>query len=160
MDLPILSIVTFLPIVAAVFLLVCKFQNQRHYFTYGLFFSFINFILSCVLVSAFDKTGKIFQFLEIKRIFTSYDIKYIMGIDGISLLMIILTAFLVPICLFISINSIEKRVKEYVIAFLLIEGLVIGSFCALDLILFYIFFEAILIPMFLLIGVWGGVNRI
>lgn len=160
MDLPILSIVTFLPIVAAVFLLVCKFQNQRHYFTYGLFFSFINFILSCVLVSAFDKTGKIFQFLEIKRIFTSYDIKYIMGIDGISLLMIILTAFLVPICLFISINSIEKRVKEYVIAFLLIEGLVIGSFCALDLILFYIFFEAMLIPMFLLIGVWGGVNRI
>ncbi len=160
MDLPILSIVTFLPIVAAVLLLFVKFKNQRNFFIYGLVVSFINLFLTSALLSAFNKADKNFQFGEIIRIFSSYNIKYIMGVDGISLMMIVLTAILVPICLAISIKSIEKRVKEYVISFLLIEGLVIGSFCALDLLLFYIFFEAMLIPMFLLIGVWGGVNRI
>lgn len=160
MDLPILSIVTFLPIVAAFLLLFFKFKNPRNYFIYGLVASFINLFLTSALVSAFDKAEKNFQFSEIINIFTIHNIKYIMGVDGISLMMIILTAILTPVCLAISIKSIDKRVKEYVIAFLLIEGLVIGSFCALDLLLFYIFFEAMLIPMFLLIGVWGGVNRI
>lgn len=160
MDLPILSIVTFLPILAAIFLLFFKFRNQRHYFVYGLIVSFVNLFLTTLLLSAFSKNESAFQFSEIISIFSSYNIKYIMGIDGISLMMIVLTAILVPICLAISFKSIDKRVKEYVIAFLLIEGLVIGSFCALDLLLFYIFFEAMLIPMFLLIGVWGGVNRI
>lgn len=160
MDLPILSIVTFLPIIAAVLLLFVKFKNPRNFFIYGLFVSFANLFLTSALLSAFNKADKNFQFGEIVNIFTSYNIKYIMGVDGISLMMILLTAILIPICLAISIKSIDKRVKEYVIAFLLIEGLVIGSFCALDLLLFYVFFEAMLIPMFLLIGVWGGVNRI
>ncbi len=160
MDLPILSIVTFLPILAAIFLFFLKLRNQRHYFTFGLVVSFINLFLTSALLSAFSKNEPGFQFNEVVRIFSLYNIKYIMGIDGISLMMIVLTAVLIPICLAISVKSIDKRVKEYVIAFLLIEGLVIGSFCALDLLLFYIFFEAMLIPMFLLIGVWGGVNRI
>ncbi len=160
MDLPILSVITFLPIVAAVLLLFCNFKNQRFYFGYGLLVSAINLFLTTSLLSAFDKAAKGFQFSEVIRIFSAYNIKYIMAVDGISLMMIVLTAILVPICLAISVKSIDKRVKEYVIAFLLIEGLVIGSFCALDLLLFYIFFEAMLIPMFLLIGVWGGVNRI
>ncbi len=160
MDLPILSIVTFLPIIAAVLLLFVKFKNPRNFFIYGLFISFVNLFLTSAMLSAFNKGDKNFQFGEIVNIFTTYNIKYIMGVDGISLMMILLTAALIPICLAISIKSINKRVKEYVIAFLLIEGLVIGSFCALDLLLFYIFFEAMLIPMFLLIGVWGGVNRI
>ena len=160
MDLPILSIVTFLPIIAAVLLLFVKFKNPRNFFIYGLFVSFANLFLTSAMLSAFNKADKNFQFGEIVNIFTSYNIKYIMGVDGISLMMILLTAILIPICLAISIKSIDKRVKEYVIAFLLIEGLVIGSFCALDLLLFYVFFEAMLIPMFLLIGVWGGVNRI
>ena len=160
MDLPILSIVTFLPIIAAVLLLFVKFKNPRNFFIYGLFVSFANLFLTSAMLSAFNKADKNFQFAEIINIFTSYNIKYIMGVDGISLMMILLTAILIPICLAISIKSIDKRVKEYVIAFLLIEGLVIGSFCALDLLLFYVFFEAMLIPMFLLIGVWGGVNRI
>ncbi|NBV05668.1 MAG: NADH-quinone oxidoreductase subunit M [Proteobacteria bacterium] len=160
MNLPILSIITFLPILAAAFLLLLKFKNSRNYFIYGLVVSFINLFLTIFVVSSFNKAEKFFQFRQVIEIFSNYNIKYMMGVDGISLMMILLTAFLIPICLAISIKSIEKRVKEYVIAFLLIEGLVIGSFCALDLLLFYIFFEAMLIPMFLLIGVWGGVNRI
>lgn len=160
MDLPILSIVTFLPIVAAALLFFFKLKNQRHYFIYGLVVSFINLFLTSALLSAFSKTEKTFQFTEVINLFSAHNIKYIMGVDGISLMMIVLTALLIPICLAISIKSVDKRVKEFVVAFLLIEGLVIGSFCALDLLLFYIFFEAMLIPMFLLIGVWGGVNRI
>jgi len=160
MQFPILSTLIFLPIIAAILLLFIKFKNNRGYYIYGLVFSFINLALSCKLLLAFDKKIDGFQFAEIFRFISNHDIKYFVGIDGISLLMIVLTAFLTPICLAISINSIEKRVKEYVVAFLLIEGFVIGSFCALDLLFFYIFFEAMLIPMFLVIGVWGGVNRI
>jgi NADH-quinone oxidoreductase subunit M len=98
--------------------------------------------------------------VESFKFLSEYDIKYLVGIDGISLLMIILTTFLTPICLLTSINSIQNRVKEYVIAFLFLEGCVIGSFIAMDLVLFYIFFEAMLIPMFLIIGIWGGKDRI
>ncbi len=160
MNYPILSTLIFLPIVAAILLLFVKTKHTRAYWVYGLFISFVNLGLSCFLLYKFNKQLPGFQFTEVFRIFTGRDIKYFVGIDGISLLMILLTAFLTPICLAISIFSIEKRVKEYVIAFLLIEGFVIGSFCALDLLFFYIFFEAMLIPMFLVIGIWGGENRI
>ena len=98
--------------------------------------------------------------MEIFHLMPNRDIKYFLGIDGISLLMIVLTAILTPICLAISMESIQKRVKEFVVAFLVLEGLVIGSFACLDLLFFYIFFEAMLIPMFLIIGVWGGENRV
>lgn len=160
MNFPILSSLIFLPILAVIPLLFLKLKNSRGYYFYGLAVSFINLALSLKLLFLFDKKNPEFQFTEIFRFISQYDIKYFVGIDGISLLMIVLTAFLTPICLAISINSIEKRVKEYVIAFLLIEGMVIGSFCALDLLFFYIFFEAMLIPMFLVIGIWGGENRI
>jgi NADH-quinone oxidoreductase subunit M len=160
MHFPILSTLIFLPIVAAILLLFVKTKCTRAYWIYGLFISFVNLGLSCFLLYKFNKSIAGFQFTEIFRIFTGRDIKYFVGIDGISLLMILLTTFLTPICLAISIFSIEKRVKEYVIAFLLIEAFVIGSFCALDLLFFYIFFEAMLIPMFLVIGIWGGENRI
>lgn len=160
MTLPILSTITFLPIVAAVLLLLIKFKNPKNYYYYGLAVSFANFFLCCKLLINFDKKIAEFQFLEVFRFLSQYNIKYQMGVDGISILMIILTAFLIPICLAISTKSIETRIREFVVAFLLIEGLVIGSFCALDLLLFYVFFEAMLIPMFLLIGIWGGVNRI
>jgi NADH-quinone oxidoreductase subunit M len=98
--------------------------------------------------------------MEIIPLLSNHDIKYFLGIDGVSLLMIVLTCALTPICLLISINSISTRIKEFVISFLLIEAFVIGAFCALDLLLFYIFFEVMLIPMFLVIGIWGGENRI
>lgn len=160
MNFPILSVLTFLPILSAFFLFFVKMKEQRHYYAYGFVMSFVNLALSCKLLYDFDKSKIGFQFTEIVKIFTHQDIKYAMGVDGISLLMIVLTAFLVPICFAVSMNSIEKRVKEYVAAFLLIEGFVIGSFAALDLLLFYVFFEAMLIPMFLVIGIWGGVNRI
>ncbi len=160
MHFPILSTLIFLPILAAILLLVVNFKNSRNYYIYGLVVSFIVLIISCKLLLIFDKDSAGFQFAEIFRFISNHDIKYFVGIDGISLLMIVLTAFLTPVCLAISINSIEKRVKEYVVAFLLIEGFVIGSFCALDLLFFYIFFEAMLIPMFLVIGIWGGENRI
>ena len=83
-----------------------------------------------------------------------------MGVDGISMLFVILTTFLMPLCILASWESIEKRVKEYMIAFLLLETLMIGVFCALDIVLFYVFFEAGLIPMFIIIGVWGGKRRV
>lgn len=160
MNFPILSTLIFLPIFAALLLLFFNFKNSRAYFTYGIIASLINLLLSVKLLAIFDKKIAGFQFTEVARIFGHHDIKYFVGIDGISLLLILLTTFLIPICLAISIKSIEKRVKEYVIAFLLIEAFVIGSFCALDLLFFYIFFEAMLIPMFLVIGIWGGENRI
>jgi NADH-quinone oxidoreductase subunit M len=160
MSFPILSTLIFLPILAAVLLFFINFKNSRGYFIYGLAISIINFLISIKLLCAFDKQNGAFQFTETLRFISNYDIKYFLGIDGISLLMIVLTTFLIPICLAISLDSITKRVKEYVVCFLFIEGLVIGSFSSLDLLFFYIFFEAILIPMFLVIGIWGGANRI
>ncbi len=160
MPFPILSTLIFLPILAVIALLFINFKNSRNYFTYGLAISFINFALSCKLLCDFNKNLDGFQFTEVFKLLTNYDIKYFVGVDGISILMILLTTFLTPICLAISLKSIEKRIKEYVISFLLIEAFVIGSFCALDLVFFYIFFEAMLIPMFLVIGIWGGENRI
>lgn len=160
MTFPILSTLIFLPILASILLIFLKFKNSRNYFILGLVVSFVELVLSCKLLQGFNKNLGGFQFTEKFAILSGYDVKYFVGIDGISILMILLTAALTPICLAISLKSIEKRVKEYVISFLLIEAFVIGSFCALDLILFYIFFEAMLIPMFLVIGIWGGENRI
>lgn len=160
MNFPILSILTFFPIIAAVLLLFINFKNSRNFYIYGIVISLIELLLTLKPLFGFDKNSAEFQFKEVFRFFSIFDIKYFVGIDGISLLMIVLTAILTPICLAISMDSINKRVKEFVVAFLLIEGFVIGSFCALDLLFFYIFFEAMLIPMFLIIGVWGGENRI
>lgn len=160
LNFPILSILIFLPIIAAILMLPLRLKNARGYYAIGFVASLTNLALSCVLLCGFNSEIAGFQFSEIIKFSSSYDIKYYLGIDGISLLMIVLTAILTPICLAISVNSINKRIKEYVIAFLLIEGFVIASFCSLDLLFFYIFFEAMLIPMFLVIGIWGGENRI
>ena len=116
------------------------------------------FALSILLVMSFDRTQSGFQFTEDAAWFSG--LHYHMGVDGISVLFLLLTAFLMPICILASWKSIETRVVEYMIAFLVLETLVIGVFCALDLLVFYLFFEAQLIPMFLIIGIWGGKNRI
>jgi len=160
LNFPILSTLIFLPIIAAILMLPLRLKNARGYYAIGFVASLTNLALSCVLLFSFNREIAGFQFSEIIRFSSSYDIKYYLGIDGISLLMIVLTAILTPICLVISVNSINKRIKEYVVAFLLIEAFVIASFCSLDLLFFYIFFEAMLIPMFLVIGIWGGENRI
>jgi NADH-quinone oxidoreductase subunit M len=114
--------------------------------------------LSVLLVAAFDRTTSGFQFTEDAVWFSG--LHYHMGVDGISVLFVLLTAFLMPICIVASWKSIETRVIEYMIAFLVLETLVIGVFCALDLLVFYLFFEGQLIPMFLIIGIWGGKNRV
>ncbi len=157
---PILSLITFLPIVAAILLLPISSKNPKNFYNFGLLISFVTFVLSIKLLFSFDKSSTDFQFVEILRILEGQGFKYHMGIDGISVLLIVLTTFLIPICLAISINSVTNRVKEYVIYFLLLEGFTIGSFCAIDLLLFYVLFEAMLIPMFLIIGIWGGQQRI
>ena len=118
----------------------------------------VTFALSLVLTLAFDPANPGFQFVEDLPWFAG--LHYRMGVDGISVLFVLLTAFLLPICIAASWKSVEKRVVEYLIAFLLLETLVIGVFCALDLILFYLFFEGGLVPMFLIIGIWGGKRRV
>lgn len=118
------------------------------------------FALSLMLLSGFDGTSADFQFVEHMPWFVGYNIDYHVGIDGISLWLVLLTTFLMPICILCSWKSIESRVGEFMALFLVLEALVIGTFVALDLLLFYLFFEAVLIPMYLIIGIWGGKNRI
>ena len=118
------------------------------------------FVLSATLLIDFDPAKTGFQFVEKAPWFVGYNIDYHLGIDGISLWLILLTTFLMPICVACSWKSIDKRVGEFMTMFLILESLVIGTFASLDLLLFYLFFEAVLIPMYLIIGIWGGQNRI
>jgi NADH-quinone oxidoreductase subunit M len=118
----------------------------------------VTFALSIVMTLTFDPANPGFQFVEDLPWFAT--LHYRMGVDGISVLFVTLTAFLLPICVAASWKSVEKRVAEYMIAFLILETLVIGVFCALDLVLFYLFFEFGLVPMFLIIGIWGGKRRV
>ncbi|MBY0354813.1 MAG: NADH-quinone oxidoreductase subunit M [Rickettsiales bacterium] len=122
--------------------------------------SLVTLGLSVLLWLRFDVSSASFQFVEKYVWLETLNIQYYLGIDGISLFMVLLTALLQPICILASWHSIEKRVAEYMIAFCILESLVIGVFCALDAMLFYVFFEAVLIPMYLIIGIWGGQNRI
>jgi len=160
MNFPILSTLIFLPIVSAFLLFFFRSKNNSIVFGLGFLISLINFFVSIVMLMEFDISKTEYQFIETLRMFSVSDIKYFVGIDGISLVMILLTTLLIPICIAISYKTIKSRVKEFIIAFLILEGLVIGSFCSLDLLFFYIFFEAMLIPMFLIIGIWGGENRV
>ncbi|MGN7612573.1 NADH-quinone oxidoreductase subunit M [Magnetococcales bacterium HHB-1] len=154
-----LSLVTFLPLVGALLILV-GVKNDRLARIIGLATSLLTFAVSLAIYAEFDNSSAAFQFVEQYRWLEAFNIEYYMGIDGISLPFILLTALLTPICLLSSWEAIQKRVKEYTIAFLALESFVIGVFCALDFILFYILWEAMLIPMFLIIGVWGGPRRI
>ena len=124
----------------------------------ALFVTMFTFALSLLIWVNFDTTTPAFQFVEEHAWFAGFEYK--MGVDGISMLFVILTTFLMPLCILASWESIKQRVTEYMIAFLVLETLMIGVFCALDLVLFYLFFEAGLIPMFLIIGVWGGARRV
>jgi NADH-quinone oxidoreductase subunit M len=162
----ILSLITFLPLlgVAAILLLrrLAHAKDQPGTETaakcIALATTLAVLALSGVLVAYFDRNTAEFQFVEDVPWFAGAG--YRMGVDGISVLFVVLTAFLLPICIVASWKSIDKRVLEYLIAFLVLETLVIGVFCALDLILFYLFFEGSLLPMFLIIGIWGGHHRV
>ena len=157
---PILSLVTFLPLIAALFVLVNRGDDaiaRRNIRMTALLGTVANFAVALFLWSEFDPATAGFQFEEHYAWIGAS--AYRMGVDGISLPFVVLTAFLMPICILAS-WGVEKRVKEYMVAFLVLETLMIGVFCALDLFLFYVFFEAGLIPMFLIIGVWGGARRV
>ena len=157
----VLSIITFLPAVAAAILaLFLRGEDpaaQRNAKWVALFATTLTFAISLVVLNGFDPEDTGFQFVEETTWVAG--LTYRMGVDGISVLFVMLTTFLMPLVI-AACWSVETRVKEYMIAFLLLESLMIGVFCALDLILFYLFFEAGLIPMFLIIGIWGGANRI
>jgi NADH-quinone oxidoreductase subunit M len=157
---PILSTVIFLPIFGALLIFLIKRTNETFIKWTALLISLITFILSVPLFSSFDKTTSNMQFTETYHWVSSLGIKYALGIDGISVLFVLLSTLLTMLCVAISWNSIKEKTKEFYAALLLIEGSMIGVFCSLDLFLFYIFWEAMLIPMYLLIGVWGGPNRV
>jgi NADH-quinone oxidoreductase subunit M len=160
---PLLSIVIFLPLVGVAFILVLRGEAAavaRNARWIALWTSLIDLVLSLALWGYFDPNRADFQFVEVAPWLPGFHIAYHLGIDGISLFFVLLSTFLTPICIVASWTSITIRVKEYVSAFLVMETLMVGMFCALDFVLFYVFFEGVLIPMFIIIGVWGGPRRV
>lgn len=158
---PLLSVLVFLPLIGAILLAVLvNGKSEKSAKAFALWVSLVTFFTSILMLLRFDSLDSGYQFVEKFEWVTGKGIFYFLGVDGISLYLILLTTFLIPICILASWNSIKERVKEYMILFLLLETLVIGVFVSLDFLLFYFFFEASLIPMFLIIGVWGAQNRI
>ena len=162
MTFPLLSSLILLPLLGSLFIFFIKEKTTKNYQSIkyvALFVSFSNFIISLYLWYLFDNSISDFQFVE-EKVWIKDFINYKVGVDGISILFIILTTFIVPLCV-VSINSnIKNRLKEFLIAVLIMESFMIGVFCSLDLIIFYLFFEGGLIPMFLIIGIWGGSRRV
>ena len=160
MNFPILSTLIFLPLISSLFILLSKDKSTNKSSIYiSLFSSIATFLLSLFLWYSLDANTSEFQFVEEKSWINDF-IKFKLGIDGISILFIVLTTFITPICIISCVNSVKIRVKEFLIAILVLETFMIGVFCSLDLVIFYLFFEAGLIPMFLIIGVWGGPRRV
>ena len=160
---PILSLVTFLPLVGALFCLIVngpKEAVERNCRSIAIVTTLLTFVISLVLWAKFDPSKAGFQFEEKAAWVPALGIGYHVGIDGISLFFVLLSTLLTPICILASWESIHVRVKEYMVAFLVLETFMVGMFTALDLALFYVFFEGVLIPMFLIIGVWGGPRRV
>ncbi|MDF1607507.1 NADH-quinone oxidoreductase subunit M [Hoeflea sp. YIM 152468] len=161
-DWPLLSVVTFIPLICVLFLLPIKDDTEigrRNIRQVALLGTTATFVMSLLIWASFDVSDPAFQMVEAIDLPGSM-FSYAMGVDGISMLFVILTTFLMPLCILASWNSVETRVREYMIAFLVLETMMIGVFCALDIVLFYVFFEAGLIPMFIIIGVWGGKRRV
>ena len=160
----ILSLITFVPLIGAALIFAARLASKSDAGTAGaarwiaLGTTLVALALSVLLVAQFDASNPGYQFVE--RYVWFAGAQYHMGVDGISILFVLLTAFLLPICILASWTTIKDRVVDYMIAFLVLETLVIGVFTSLDLFLFYIFFEGTLVPMFIIIGVWGGQNRI
>lgn len=163
LDFPLLSVMTFLPLAGVFFLFSIQGEAQavaRNSKYVALLTSVANLILGLYLYGHFDPSESGFQFVEKAAWLGSVGIDYHMGVDGISVFFVLLAVFLTPICVLASWFSVSMRVKEYMVAFLVLETFMIGTFCALDAVLFYVFFEGVLIPMFLIIGIWGGARRV
>ena len=162
MNFPILSAIIFIPLIGAFFIFVTKGEQknvERNSKYVAIFTSLANFFLSILLWYFFDNSTPDFQFIEEKKWMAGF-INFQLGIDGISMLFILLTTFIAPLCIFSGIHSIKFKIKEFLIAILVMETLMLGVFCSLDLVIFYLFFEGGLIPMFLIIGIWGGPKRV
>jgi NADH-quinone oxidoreductase subunit M len=162
MDFPILSSLILLPLVGSLFILFVKSDSSNNYQSskyVALFTSFVNFLISIYLWYSFDNSISEFQFIEDKQWLRGF-VNYKVGIDGISILFILLTTLITPLSIISINNSISSRLKEFLVAILVMESLMIGVFCSLDLVIFYLFFEGGLIPMFLIIGIWGGSRRV
>src|ERR687891_2950441 len=159
---PLLSLVIFLPLAGAGFIMLIRgepavvAQNAR---SVALWTASITFLLSLLIWGNFDPSRADFQLVE-KVEWFGFGISYYVGVDGISLFFVLLSTLITLVCVVVSWESIQVRIKEYMVAFLVMETFMVGVFCALDLVLFYLFFEGILIPMFLIIGIWGGPRRI
>ncbi len=161
--LPILSLLTFTPLIGVLLIFTARGEQDdiaRASRAVALWTSAVVFLLSLWLITGFDANESGFQFVETKDWLSGFGIDYRMGVDGISVWFVVLSAFLTPVCILASWDCITSRVREYMCAFLVLETLMIGMFCALDLVAFYVFFEGVLIPMFLIIGIWGGARRI
>ena len=161
MNIPILSSLILLPLIGSLFIFFTKSSEKKYQSSkyVALFISVANFFLSLYLWFLFDNSISDFQFVE-ERIWIPGFINYKVGVDGISILFIILTTFITPLCIISVNNTINNRLKDFLIAILIMETLMIGVFCSLDLVIFYLFFEGGLIPMFLIIGIWGGERRV
>ena len=161
MNFPILSSLILLPTIGALFLFFTKDKEGNNLTAkyVSLFTSAVNFLISIYLWVSFDQSRSNFQFIE-DRTWIEGFINYKVGVDGISILFIILTAFITPLCIISVNNSVKTRLRDFLIDILIMESFMIGVFCALDLVVFYLFFEAGLIPMFLIIGIWGGPKRV
>ena len=162
MNFPILSAIIFVPLVGALFIFITRGSQknvEKNSKYVAIFSSLANFFLSLFLWFSFDNSISDFQFIEEKSWMKGF-INFQLGIDGISILFILLTTFIAPICIFSGIQSIKFKIKEFLISILVLETLMIGVFCSLDLVIFYLFFEGGLIPMFLIIGIWGGPKRV
>ncbi len=162
-EFPLLSVITFLPLFGVLFILTVRgneeavARNSRHA---ALWTSLFTLAFALFMYMKFNPGTAEFQFVEKSSWFKPFGMSYHMGVDGISVLFVLLSAILTPICILSAWDSIKTRVKEFMIAFLVLETFMIGTFCALDSILFYVFFEGVLIPMFIIIGVWGGARRV
>ena len=161
--LSLLSLTIFLPLMGAFAILFIRGDEAaiaRNAKAVGLLTSLATFTLSLILLFYFDGQNNAYQFVEQRTWLATYGIHYHIGIDGISLALVLLSTLLIPIAFLASWKTVSDKVPTYVIAFLILETTMIGTFCSLDLVLFYIFFEAVLIPMYLIIGIWGGQRRV
>ena len=161
MNFPIISALILLPTIGSLFLFFSKSDNENNSAVkyVALFTSLVNFFLSIYLWYLFDANTSEFQFIEDRSWLVGL-VNYKVGIDGISILFIILTTFITPLCIISVNNTIKVKLRDFLIAILIMESFMIGVFCSLDLVIFYLFFEAGLIPMFLIIGIWGGPKRV
>jgi NADH-quinone oxidoreductase subunit M len=162
-DWPLLTLTTFLPLLGALFILTIRGETEvvaRNARNVALLTALATFVVSLFILGRFDAASPDFQLKETAAWFPGTTIAYSLGVDGVSLWFVLLSTFLTPLCILSTFQAVRERVKEYMVCFLVLETMMVGMFCALDLVLFYLFFEGVLIPMFIIIGVWGGQRRV